>query len=138
MFIIVIDFVMRQSEKDFGTNTHPRKSSRHTVTRLNDLDYADDIALLETSLERAHELKLKTTSENAKRVGLEINVEKTKIMIMNTYDVQNALRLNEDRSDYVEQVRDFKYLGSMMASSETDLKNRKGQAWGSFWKLNNI
>ena len=124
LFIIVIDFVMRQSEKDFGIITHPRKSSRHPVKRLNDLDYADDIALLETSLERANE-QLKTTSDNTKKDGLKINVEKTKIMIMNTYDVQNALRLNEDCSDYVEQVRDFKYLRSMMASSETDLKNRK-------------
>ena len=65
------------------------------------MDYADDIALLETSLERAHE-QLKATSENAKKVGLEINVE---IMIMNTFDVQNALRLNEDSSGYVEHVR---------------------------------
>ena len=93
--------------------------------------------LLETSLERASD-ELKTTSENAKKVGLEINVDKTKIMIMNTFDVQNALRLNKESSDYVEQVRDFKYLGSMMASSDTDLKNRKGQAWGAFWKLKNI
>ena len=77
---------MRQSEKDFGIITYPRKSSRHSAKRLNDLDYANDIALLETSLERAQE-QLKTTSENAKKVGLEINVEKTKIMIMNTYDV---------------------------------------------------
>ena len=137
LFIIVIDFVMRQSEKEFGIVTHPRQSSRHPAKRLNDLDYADDIALLETNLERAHE-QLKTTSENAKKVGLEINVEKTKIMIMNTFDVQNALRLNDASSDYVEQVRDFKYLGSMMASGETDLKNRKGQAWGAFWKLTNI
>ena len=125
------------NQKDFGIFTHPRQSSRHPAKRLIDLDYADDIALLETSLERAHE-QLKTTSLNAKKVGLEINVEKTKIMIMNTFDVQNALRLNEASSDYVEQVRDFKYLGSMMASGETDLKNRKGQAWGAFWKLTNI
>ena len=143
LFIIVKYFVMRQSEKDFDIITHPRKSSRHPVKRLNDLDYAYDIALLETSLERKHE-QLKTTSENAKKVSLEINVEKTKIMIISTYDVQNSLRISKDCSDYVEQVRDFKYLGSMMASSETDLKNmknmknRKGQAWGSFRKLKNI
>ena len=50
--------------------------------------------LLETSLERASD-ELKTTSENAKKVRLEINVDQTKIIIMNTFDVKNALRLNK-------------------------------------------
>ena len=58
--------------------------------------------------------------------------------ILHTFDVQNALRLNVDSSGYVEQIRDFKYLGSIMESSENDLKNRKGQAWVAFWKLTNI
>ena len=35
---------MRQSEKDFGIITHLKQSSRHLEKRLNDLDYADDIA----------------------------------------------------------------------------------------------
>jgi len=35
-------------------------------------------------------------------------------------------------------VDDFKYLGSHMVSSEKDFKCRKGQAWGAFWKLENI
>ena len=47
-------------------------------------------------------------------------------MIMNTYNVQNTLSLNEDSSNYVEQVIYFKYLGSMIALSKTDLKTGKG------------
>ena len=38
----------------------------------------------------------------------------------------------------IEVVDDFKYLGSMMSCSEKDFKNRIGQAWGAFWKLEKI
>ena len=34
----------------------------------------------------------------------------------------------------IKWVENFKYLGSMMLSSETDIKISKGQAWGVFWK----
>ena len=35
-------------------------------------------------------------------------------------------------------VREFKYLGSMVAFTSDDIKIRKGQAWGAFWKIKNI
>ena len=33
---------------------------------------------------------------------------------------------------------DFKYLGSMMASSSSDLKKRRALAWAAFWKLERL
>ena len=66
---------MRLSEKDLRTQDN--------LKSLNNLDYSDYIALLETSLERAHE-QLKTTSENAKKVGLEIE---GKSEILNALDL---------------------------------------------------
>ncbi len=47
----------------------------------------------------------------------------------------NCLPLN---GESIEIVDDFKYLGSMISSSEKDFKNRIGQAWGAFWKLEKI
>ena len=47
----------------------------------------------------------------------------------------NSLTLN---GESIEVVDDFKYLGSMMSCSENDFKNRIGQAWGAFWKLEKI
>ena len=38
----------------------------------------------------------------------------------------------------LENVKEFKYLGSHIASSEHDLNYRKGKAWGAFWKLRKI
>ena len=131
IFIIVIDYVMANSEGDFGFITHPKEGSRKPLKRLNDLDYADDIALLEQTIEQA-QLQLTATSNKANEVGLEINVEKTKTMIFNPPPgPQQALTLNGEN---IEVVSDFKYLGSMMASSERDIKIRKGQAWAAFWK----
>ncbi len=75
-------------------------------------------------------------SEKAKEVGLEINVDKTKQMLINSdQGIQTPLQLNGQQ---IEIVKDFKYLGSMVASSENDIKIRKGQAWAAFWKLKDI
>ena len=73
---------MKNSEKDYGFITHPRRSSRLLLQRLNDRDYADDIALFESSLERA-QVQLTECSKTALNVGLEINIDKTKEMIIN-------------------------------------------------------
>ena len=55
-------------------------------------------------------------------------------MVLNSDD-QSQLSLN---GEIIERVDDFKYLGSYMFSSEKDFKCRKGQAWGAFWKLEDI
>ena len=38
----------------------------------------------------------------------------------------------------IKHVSDFKYLGSMMASSENDIRKRRALAWAAFWKLQKI
>ncbi len=55
LFIIVIGNVMKNSEKEYGFVTYPKRSSRFPQQRLNDLDYADDIALIEGTQEKAQE-----------------------------------------------------------------------------------
>ena len=134
LFIIVIDYVMKNSGKDYGFITHPRRSSRLLLQRLNDLDYADDIALFESSQERAQE-QLTECSKAALNVGLEINIGKTKEMIINNNTETQPLKLNNEE---IEIVNGFKYLGSLVASSEKDIKCRKGQAWGAFWKMEKL
>ena len=51
------------------------------------------------------------------------------------YGPYQTISLN---GDYIEVVRDFKYLGSMMTSKTRDIRARKGQAWVVFWKLKDI
>ena len=38
----------------------------------------------------------------------------------------------------IKWVENFKYLGSMMLSSETDIKISKDQAWVAFWRIRDI
>ena len=41
------------SDVDLGVITHPRRSRRYPAKRLNDLDFADGIALLESTMSHA-------------------------------------------------------------------------------------
>ena len=45
--IILVDYLLKKatSDLDSGAVTHPRLSRRYPVKVLNDLDFADDIAL---------------------------------------------------------------------------------------------
>ena len=53
-----------------------RSSSRHPAEKLADLDYADDIALLEDCIEAAQDL-LKRVEKACQEVGLHLNAPKT-------------------------------------------------------------
>ena len=68
--IIVLDYVLKVTELgNFGIQTHPDKT-------LHDLDFADDIVLLDSDKERAND-HITCLKENAGYVGLNINFKKT-------------------------------------------------------------
>ena len=57
LFIIVVDYVLRSSiTNEHGLTLKRRRSRRHPPERLADLDYADDIALLENHIQTAQSL----------------------------------------------------------------------------------
>ena len=64
----------------------------------------------------------------AREVGLEVNVKKTQAFT-NQHHANEYLELEGQR---IEWVDNFKYLGSMVVSSESDIRARKGQACGAF------
>ena len=113
--------------------THPRRSRRHQDIILNDLDFADDIGLLESSIPRAQK-QLSTTTDSAASVGLMINTDKTEYLTLNCPTNQHLMvgqiALN--------RVDDFRYLGSMVVKSLSDFKRRHGLSWSVFWKLEKI
>ena len=77
------------------------------TSKLDDLDFADDVALLSST--RNH-IQDKTTRMNevAKRVGLKINLGKTKILRINA---KNQTKITIDGQN-IEEVREFTYLGA--------------------------
>lgn len=135
LFVILIDYLLTKatSELDSGVITHPRRSRRHPAKLLNDLDFADDIALLESTIPRA-QVQLTRTATAAEDLGLVISVSKTEYMTANC----NSHPTLQVYGDTINHVTDFKYLGSKMASGASDLKRRKSLAWCAFWKLERL
>ena len=80
LFIVVIYWLMRNANIDhLGFTTLNRQSSRIPEKIIGDLEYADDIGLLENKKDKAQE-QLDALSSNAKEVRLVINVGKTKAL----------------------------------------------------------
>ena len=75
-------------------------------TTLEDLDFADDIALFSNSY-NDEQIKTTSRSEIASQVGLLINSTKTKIL--ETLTSPNTITLN---GNDIEKVNNFTYLGS--------------------------
>ena len=63
VFIISVDYLLKKTTSDFdlGVVTHPHRSSCY---KLNDLNFADDIDLLESTIRRA---QVQLTSTDAPR-----------------------------------------------------------------------
>ena len=97
LFLLVIDWIMRRATADNNTGI-PRKFS----SKLEDLDFADDIALISSS--RQH-IKTKTDSvnETAIRTGLKINSGKTQVMRINPTSNAPVTLKGED----LEEVNNF-------------------------------
>ena len=135
LFIILVDYLLKKatSDLDSGAVTHPRRSRRYPVKVLNDLDFADDIALLESTIPRA-QAQLTSTAAAAKVLGLIISVPKTEYMTVNCHPHPTLQVYGES----INHVTDFRYLGSKMASAASDFKRRKALAWSALWKLERL
>ena len=70
------------SPPESGVVTHPRQSRRHPAKTLNDLDFADNIALLESSIPKALR-QLTRTAASAEKLGIVISVPKTEYTTIN-------------------------------------------------------
>ena len=112
----------------------PRRSRRHPEIRLHDLDFADDIALLASTIEKAESL-LHSVESASNAVGLHLNEGKTKALLLNMGQTNN---IKTKKGVTLENVPHFKYLGSYVPDSFLDFKSRKAQAWKACNKLEKI
>ncbi|RUS68798.1 hypothetical protein EGW08_023439 [Elysia chlorotica] len=131
IFLIVIDWVMRQATKN------QRTGIQWTLMRqLEDLDFADDISLLSHKLDDAQK-KLCRVAEEAEKTGLQINISKTEVMRVNSKQ-QNPIRLHEED---IKEANKFTYLGSIVnkdGGSHEDIKCRINKARHAFITLRQI
>ena len=94
---------------------------------LTDLDFADDIAMLSTSLQHLQEMTTKL-QEIAAKIGLRINCPKTKIM----HSLQSTNQTITIENEPLEQVQHFQYLGSYISIDGTNNEDIKKQNWQSY------
>ena len=107
-FVIVLDYAWRKAmdgkEEDLGFTITPRRSRRHPKEVLDDLDFADDIALLPNEIEQAQELLLRVERE-CQKVGLGLNAKKTKSL---AYNIENPAPQHTTDGTELEWTLDFK------------------------------
>jgi hypothetical protein len=106
------------------------------MTQLNELAYADDVALLSHNHEQMQE-KSNRVAEAAGKLGLKINKKKTVVMRANTgYDRPIAIA-----DEPLTEVAEFTYLGSMVdkcGGTDRDVTARLGKARAAFASMKKI
>ena len=131
LFILVIDWVMKIATKE------KRIGIQWTMlTQLDDLDFADDLALLSHSHMQMQDKTTELALISA-QVGLKINKRKTKILRTNT-TCETPIMLE---GETLEEVKDFRYLGSIVdthGGTEADVKKRISKARVAFYLLRNV
>ena len=103
---------------------------------VNDLRYAGD-AMLVADKSKNMQKMIDRLNETCKAYGMEINVKKTKVMIMNKKEKQKGIQSCIMLNVILEQVTRFKYLGRWItenAKSDEDIRARVGMAKAAFWQ----
>ena len=131
LFLLVVDWIMKTSTSE----------GKHGIqwtaqNQLDDLDFADDLALLSHTHEQ---MQIKTASVAAvsASVGLSIHKGKTKVL---KFKAENSNPITLD-GETLEDVESFTYLGSIIdeqGGSDADVKARIGKARAAFLQLKNI
>ena len=123
---------MRKSDiNDMGINIGGRN--------ITNLRYADDTELLADNITSMSKI-LHRVDAAGNNSGLKLNAKKTKVMHITGPGSQGPQQIRINGTD-LENVTDFKYLGSIKASDGTctkDIKYRIGMAKQKMVQLNNI
>lgn len=132
LFIIAIDWIMRKTTEDKA-----RGIQWTMLSQLEDLDFADDIALMSSTARQSQE-KVERLHQWAEKVGLNINKKKTEVMRINSTTSTPHMQVNGEE---LEEVDDFTYLGSVISKDNgvtKDIEARLNKARGTFTRLRNI
>jgi hypothetical protein len=137
LFNIVIDAIMREVFRD---RHGVRFGNQHLIT---DLMFADDSAIFANDDAEATAI-LNDIARTAKPYGLQINAEKTRVLT-----TDGSLTTVQLDGVQIEQVKEFKYLGSLVQektiAASSEVHSRIGQATSAFaslrwcvWRKSNI
>ena len=129
LFNLAIDWVMRQTISD-----RIRGIRWTLLSTLEDLDFADDLALLSHTHQHMQEQTTRL-SMFAQLVGLKISQKKTEVMMLNVSNPSPVKVYGED----LQTTEEFTYLGSTVrhdGGAGSDIRNRLNKATNAFRMLN--
>ncbi|VDP34668.1 unnamed protein product [Schistosoma margrebowiei] len=104
--------------------------------QLDDLDFADDLAVLSQTQQQMQE---KTTSAAAASAATGLNIHKGKSKVLR-YNTARTNLITIDGED-LEDIKTFTYLGSIIdehGGSDADVKARIGKARAAYLQLRNV
>ena len=131
LFLLVIDWIMKRT-----TNGRNNGIQWTLLTQLDDLDFADDLALLSHN-HRQMQNKTNRLVEESAKVGLQINTKKTELMKINTTSNTPVTA----REEPIKEVESFVYLGSVIdknGGTDKDVAVRIGNARAAFNMLKKV
>jgi len=131
LFLLVIDWILRKTTSSSNTGIRWNFTSK-----LEDLYYADDIALLSSTTDQMQR-KSNLLNTYVKSTGLKINAAKTKAMRMNT----NNNKPIEIDGTAVDDAKHFIYLGATVSETggtNEDIRRRLGHARLAYNKLKSV
>ena len=138
IFTIMIDYDMRQAigndALDLGFKLDKKRSRRQNPDVITDLYFADVIVLVTEELEQAQDF-LHRVQENATKIGLHLNSDKTEFMSFN--QAQDSV-LKTVNNENIKKVDNLKYLRAWIDDTANDVKVRKALAWKACNRLNKI
>ena len=131
LFLVAVDWVMRRT-----TNNKVSGIQWTLFSSLEDLDFADDIALLSSNYEHMQE-KTDRLNHYANQIGLHINSDKTQEMRINT-SCNKRISVNNAE---IQRVESFTYLGAIQSTEDAtqkDIKSRLAKGRAAFHQLKHV
>ena len=131
LFLLAIDWIMKMS-----TETKRNGIQWTLWKQLDDLDFADDLALLSHSQQQMQD-KTTEVAKYSACIGLNIHRGKSKVLKVNGTSDSPIMLAGE----CIEEVESFTYLGSIVdrqGGTEADIKVRTGKARTAFNQLKNV
>lgn len=136
LFIITMDKLIKNTKtRTMGTIIGYRNL---IPTKIDSLLYADDIVLIAKS--RKHiQAQINLWTKEIENIGMEINANKTKIMIINETQTTEASRNITCKQQDLEIVTVFEYLGNVLTNDgklDTEIAKRRQKASNIYHAIN--
>jgi hypothetical protein len=121
-------------EDTFKSLNWDKKGININGTYMSHLRFADDIVIISEDLDQLKDM-IKELQDASSKIGLEMNVDKTKILS----PTQEKISINNKN---IEVVNDYVYLGHKIKlgkeNQTAELSRRIGLSWAAFGKLQHI